>query len=115
MALTGNPQNMIIGALSGLAYGRFFVLMLPIGLLGLGLNYWLLLLLYRKTFQGAASVLMEPGQTNALKPKSLSHQVLDRQQDPDPLQKRKRGLGPLGWIEEDSEKTLILFSRICIF
>ena len=54
MALTGNPQNMIIGALSGLAYGRFFMLMLPIGLIGLALNYGLLLLLYRKSLRGAA-------------------------------------------------------------
>lgn len=55
MALTGNPQNMIIGALSGLAYGRFFLLMLPIGLLGLGLNYCLLILLYRKVLRGAVA------------------------------------------------------------
>jgi Na+/H+ antiporter NhaD/arsenite permease-like protein len=55
MALTGNPQNMIIGALSGLAYGRFFLLMLPIGLLGLGLNYGLLLVLYRKALTGVPS------------------------------------------------------------
>ena len=54
MALTGNPQNMIIGALSGLDYGRFFLLMLPIGLLGLGLNYGLLLVVYRKALHTAS-------------------------------------------------------------
>ncbi|MDX9958368.1 MAG: SLC13 family permease [Spirochaetia bacterium] len=56
MALTGNPQNMIIGALSGLAYGRFFLLMLPIGLLGLAVNYGLLLVLYRKALSGASGL-----------------------------------------------------------
>lgn len=48
MAFTGNPQNMIIGSLSGIPYGRFFLLMFPIGCLGLGINYLLLLKLFRK-------------------------------------------------------------------
>ncbi|MBU0934473.1 MAG: anion transporter [Spirochaetes bacterium] len=61
MALTGNPQNMIIGALSGLAYGRFFLLMLPIGLLGLGLNYGLLLLLYRRHLSRPGLVQVDQG------------------------------------------------------
>ena len=51
MALTGNPQNMIIGALSGIAYGRFFLLMLPVGLLGLGINYGLLRIFYGRALR----------------------------------------------------------------
>ena len=54
MALTGNPQNMIIGALSGLPYDRFFLLMLPIGLLGLGLNYGLLRIFYGKVLKNSS-------------------------------------------------------------
>ena len=48
MAFTGNPQNMIIGHLSGISYARFFVLMLPVGVLTLAINYVLLILMYRK-------------------------------------------------------------------
>jgi Na+/H+ antiporter NhaD/arsenite permease-like protein len=48
IAFTGNPQNMIIGSLSGIPYSKFFVFMLPIGLLGLVANYAILLLMYKK-------------------------------------------------------------------
>lgn len=49
IAFTGNPQNMIIGNLSGIPYATFFWKMLPIGLLGLGVNYLLLRWVYRKS------------------------------------------------------------------
>ncbi|KNF08338.1 Na+/H+ antiporter NhaD and like arsenite permease [Gottschalkia purinilytica] len=48
IAFTGNPQNMIIGNLSGISYGKFFILMLPIGILGLIANYLILLRMYNK-------------------------------------------------------------------
>lgn len=48
IAFTGNPQNMIIGNLSGIPYAVFFLKMLPIGLLGLGVNYLLLRWIYRQ-------------------------------------------------------------------
>ncbi|HRS53967.1 MAG TPA: SLC13 family permease [Bacteroidales bacterium] len=35
MAITGNPQNMLIGINSGLSYSRFFAHLLPIALIGL--------------------------------------------------------------------------------
>lgn len=48
IAFTGNPQNMIIGNLSQIPYAQFFWMMLPIGLFGLGINYLLLIWMYRK-------------------------------------------------------------------
>lgn len=53
IAFTGNPQNMIIGHLSGISYARFFVLMLPVGLLTLAVNYALLVWMYRKELDKA--------------------------------------------------------------
>jgi len=82
MALTGNPQNMIIGALSGLAYGRFFLLMLPIGLLGLGMNYGLLRIFYGKALREPATELSdvetEPAESPHNSFRSVSEQGLAR-------------------------------------
>lgn len=50
MTLTGNPQNML---LSGkLAFGKFFLVMLPVGVVSLFLVLAILLLLYRKGLRG---------------------------------------------------------------
>jgi Na+/H+ antiporter NhaD/arsenite permease-like protein len=46
--LTGNPQNMLIGIFSGIPYGRFLLLQLPIALVCLGLVAGLLLVIYRR-------------------------------------------------------------------
>ena len=32
MTLTGNPQNMLVGIFSGIPYGSFFLILLPVGL-----------------------------------------------------------------------------------
>lgn len=37
MTITGNPQNMLIGINSGIAYGKFMLYLLPVSILGLGL------------------------------------------------------------------------------
>lgn len=47
MAFTGNPQNMIIGSLSGIPYHEYFLLMLPIGLIGLLINYLLICRIFK--------------------------------------------------------------------
>lgn len=47
MMLTGNPQNMLIGITSGIPFARFFLLMLPIGMLCLALDAALLIRIYR--------------------------------------------------------------------
>ena len=53
MAFTGNPQNMIIGSLSGIPYQEFFFKMLPVGIIGLFINYFLIRLIFRKDFENS--------------------------------------------------------------
>ncbi|MEN3929480.1 anion transporter [Microvirga sp. W0021] len=48
--ITGNPQNMIIGSLSGISYSAFAWQLAPIGLIGLLVVFVLLALLYRDEF-----------------------------------------------------------------
>ncbi len=45
--ITGNPQNIYIGAHSGISYLRFASRLLPVALLGLGLTYLVVCLVYR--------------------------------------------------------------------
>lgn len=45
--ITGNPQNIYIGARSGISYLRFASRLLPVALLGLGLTYLVVCLVYR--------------------------------------------------------------------
>ncbi len=45
--ITGNPQNIYIGTHSGISYLRFAVRLLPIALVGLGLTYLVIALVYR--------------------------------------------------------------------
>lgn len=55
MAFTGNPQNMIIGSISGIPYGTYFLRMLPIGIIGLVINYALILKLFKRELSGELS------------------------------------------------------------
>lgn len=52
IAFTGNPQNMIIGNISGIPYYQYFLHMLPIGIAGLLINYFLILKIYRDELSG---------------------------------------------------------------
>ena len=45
--ITGNPQNIYIGSHSGISYFRFAARLLPVALLGLGLTYLVICLVYR--------------------------------------------------------------------
>ena len=45
--ITGNPQNMLIGSLSGLSYVTFLEHMAPVAVLGLGITFAVVALLYR--------------------------------------------------------------------
>jgi len=47
--ITGNPQNMIIGSLSGISYLRFSARLAPIAVAGLILNFLIVAWIYRKT------------------------------------------------------------------
>jgi Na+/H+ antiporter NhaD/arsenite permease-like protein len=45
--ITGNPQNIFIGAHSGISYARFAARLLPVALLGLVITYLVVCLVYR--------------------------------------------------------------------
>jgi len=51
--LTGNPQNMLVGIFSGIGYGRFLAVQLPIALVALAATGALLLLLFRRSLPAA--------------------------------------------------------------
>ncbi len=54
--LTGNPQNMMIGAFSHIAYLRFIAALAPVAAVGLGLTILLIALVYRREFKSAPRV-----------------------------------------------------------
>lgn len=56
MTLTGNPQNMLVGIFSKIPYGTFFLLLLPVGVVGLFLDWAILRWLYRRELEGSFSV-----------------------------------------------------------
>jgi Na+/H+ antiporter NhaD/arsenite permease-like protein len=47
MTLTGNPQNMLVGIFSDIHFGKFFLVLGPIGLVGLAIDAALIAWLYR--------------------------------------------------------------------
>ncbi|HRJ40512.1 MAG: anion transporter [Caldilineaceae bacterium] len=57
--ITGNPQNMIIGIASGIPFPTFTGYLAPVALLGMGIIYGVLLLLYRDEFSGAYFVVVK--------------------------------------------------------
>ena len=60
--LTGNPQNMIIGGLSGISYGRFAAKLAPPALIGLVVGYFITAWVFR-------AILDQVGQPQTDKPK----------------------------------------------
>jgi len=56
MTLTGNPQNMLVGIYSKIPYGTFVLLLLPVGLAGLLLDWAILRALYRRDLEGTLDV-----------------------------------------------------------
>lgn len=46
--ITGNPQNMIIGVQSHIPYVRFALHLMPVALIGLGIDYLVVLWIYRR-------------------------------------------------------------------
>jgi|SRR5579864_1920809 len=53
MTLTGNPQNMLVGIFSKIPYGVFLLYLLPVGLLGLLLDWLILRQLYARELEGS--------------------------------------------------------------
>ena len=58
--LTGNPQNMIVGSLSGIPYGDFARAMAPVAAIGLVLAFVLLAAMWRREFFGAGRLAADP-------------------------------------------------------
>lgn len=54
--ITGNPQNVIIGSLSGISYLRFASRLAPIAILGLLINFLIVAWVYRRTLSAAHSI-----------------------------------------------------------
>ncbi len=66
--LTGNPQNMIIGSLSHIAYFRFTACLAPVAFIGLVIDFLVIALVYRRVLSAApsstyASVILPPEKT----------------------------------------------------
>jgi Na+/H+ antiporter NhaD/arsenite permease-like protein len=64
--LTGNPQNMIIGSLSHIAYWRFAVCLAPLAVIGLVVDFLVIAVVYRRELgvvqAGAGQSLQEPAE-----------------------------------------------------
>lgn len=58
--LTGNPQNMLIGSYSGIAYGTFTRALIPVAVAGVVVLIGVLAVLYRKEFADSARVEFAP-------------------------------------------------------
>ncbi len=54
--ITGNPQNIIIGSLSGISYLRFAARLAPVAVVGLAVNFAVVALVYRRALAKAAGV-----------------------------------------------------------
>ena len=78
--ITGNPQNIYIGTHSGISYFRFAFRLLPLAMLGLGLTYLVVCLVYRRCLaafaeqgpRGTDEMLDEKTGTEGL-PRSRAH------------------------------------------
>jgi Na+/H+ antiporter NhaD/arsenite permease-like protein len=58
--LTGNPQNMLVGAASGIPYATFFAALAPVAVTGLVIDFAVIALLYRTEMAHPFSVAPRP-------------------------------------------------------
>jgi Na+/H+ antiporter NhaD/arsenite permease-like protein len=57
--ITGNPQNMMIGAFSGIPYRHFAAALSPVAAIGLMLAFAIIAIVYRKEFRRSDAVVLE--------------------------------------------------------
>jgi Na+/H+ antiporter NhaD/arsenite permease-like protein len=57
--ITGNPQNMMIGAFSGISYRHFAAALSPVAAIGLILAFGMIAIIYRKEFRRSGTVALE--------------------------------------------------------
>ncbi|MBN1426254.1 anion transporter [Candidatus Fermentibacteria bacterium] len=77
--IIGNPQNMLIGISSGIPFARFAALLSPVSLIGLGLAWVVVFLVYRSQFRSerlASFVTVETRTYRPLLRKSLAAAAL---------------------------------------
>jgi Na+/H+ antiporter NhaD/arsenite permease-like protein len=60
MTITGNPQNMLIGINSGIDYGRFFLHLLPVSIIGMGIIVLIVIWFYKSQF--TYGTVIKPGE-----------------------------------------------------
>lgn len=58
--ITGNPQNMMIGSLSGIPYGQFAAALAPVALLALLVVFGVIAAMFRREFFHAPHVVVPP-------------------------------------------------------
>jgi Na+/H+ antiporter NhaD/arsenite permease-like protein len=74
-AITGNPQNMMIGSLSHIGYRAFTAALGPVALIGLAITVGVIALVYRAEFRMETALHVEPAKVRlnrALMGKSLA-------------------------------------------
>jgi Na+/H+ antiporter NhaD/arsenite permease-like protein len=59
LTITGNPQNILIGIASGISYGKFLLLMLPVSIISMYLIYIVIKFLYKKDFTDRTKIEYE--------------------------------------------------------
>jgi Na+/H+ antiporter NhaD/arsenite permease-like protein len=57
LTITGNPQNILIGISSGIAFGRFMLYMLPISVFGLLIIYFVIKFFFKNEFKEGKDLL----------------------------------------------------------
>lgn len=61
--ITGNPQNMIVGLASGIAFNRFAAVLGPVALAGLAVDWLLVVAIYRREFARGTFEPLPPART----------------------------------------------------
>jgi Na+/H+ antiporter NhaD/arsenite permease-like protein len=56
MTMTGNPQNMLIGIISGMSFGKFFIHLLPVALFSMSMIITIIRILYPSEFRNRKSL-----------------------------------------------------------
>jgi Na+/H+ antiporter NhaD/arsenite permease-like protein len=74
--ITGNPQNILIGSFSGIAYGRFAAALSPVAAAGLVLTFALIWLMHRAEFRAGDGFAAHPRPAHLHRPLALKALVV---------------------------------------
>lgn len=62
MTITGNPQNMLIGINSGISYSSFLLHLLPVSIIGMGIIYLVIKIIYQNEFNKKKELNYNPSE-----------------------------------------------------